>query len=244
MTKSLTIPQLVELCQAEARRYQQTGQSDERYCLELFRLALVEQNQEAWQALYNQYHNLVAAWVQRYSRFPQTGEETDFFINEVFARVWRFASTPETAAKLDSLAKCLSYLKMCVGSAIEDHLRNLEQDALNRATPLIEANDQSTSESEAKLEYASSAKALGSPNPGVETQVEHQLTLEELRQALWGTVKDEQERLVAEESWIYGFTPRQIYEHYPETFASTAEVSQIKKNILKRLRRKLTGEVT
>ena len=78
MAKSLTIPQLAERCQAEAERYQQSGQSDERYCFELFRRALTKQDAAAWEAIYRQYQRLVKTWVQRYSRFRETEEGADF----------------------------------------------------------------------------------------------------------------------------------------------------------------------
>jgi RNA polymerase sigma factor (sigma-70 family) len=223
MVKFLTIPQLAEHCQAEVRRYRQTGQSNEVYCLELFHRALVERNEAAWQAIYAQYQPLMGFWVRNYSRFPQTGEEADFFIDEAFARLWRSHSKQEEPAmRLDSLGQYLKFLKLCVGSAIEDYFRRAERDAITRAT-LLEDYDR--------------------PISGIEAQVEHTLILDELREALWATVQDERERLVAEESWVYGFAPRQIQERHPETFITVEQVSQTKKNILKRLRRKLKGEI-
>lgn len=217
MPRSLTIPQLAERCQAEAAHYKQTGQSDERYCFELFRRALIERDEAAWQVIYTQYQSLVATWVHNYSRFPQTNEEADFFINAAFARLWQFGVRADTAAKLDNLGKCLGYLKLCVGSALEDYLRKVKRDALKQAIQL-KNYDRSSSE--------------------VEEPETFPLTLEELGQALWNTVQDNSERLVAEESWVYGFAPREIQAHHPDLFTATAEVSQIKRNIIKRLRRR------
>lgn len=222
MPKSLTISELTERCQIESSRYQQTGQSDEIYCLELFRRALTERDEAAWQAVYAQYQPLVLFWVRGYSRFPQTGEEVDFFVNGAFARLWQFGSKAETAVKLDRLDKNLRYLKLCVGSAVEDYLRRAEKDALIRAASLAD-DDRS--------------------RLGIEAQVANNLSLTELKETLWMAVQDEPERLVAEESWIYGFAPRQIQERHSETFATAGEVSEIKHNILKRLRRKLKEEI-
>jgi hypothetical protein len=50
-------------------------------------------------------------------------------------------------------------------------------------------------------------------------------------------VQNETEHRVAELTWVYDLKPRQIQAAYPTQFASAAEVSQIKKNILKRLQR-------
>jgi hypothetical protein len=242
MIKSLTISQLAERCQAESRRYQQSEQSDQRYCFELFRRALVEQNEPAWQAIHTQYQPLVAAWVRYYSRFPDTGEEADFFVNDAFARLWRSGSKPETAAKLDGLGKCLKFLKACVGSAIEDYLRKTKKDALKEAISLekyrgVNPGDENVEERIPPIE------SMALSNPGVEAQVVHILSLKQLKQALWETIQDEQERLVAEESWVYAFAPRQIQERYPDTFATAKEVSQIKKNLRKRLRRRLKEKI-
>lgn len=221
MVKSLTISELAEQCQSAVRRYQQSGQSDEIYCFELFRRALLEQDEAAWQAIHSQYQTLVIFWVRNYSRFSQTGEEADFFVNGAFARLWQSGSKAETAAKLDSLGKCLRYLKLCVWSTIEDYLRTRAGDALEKSIPLEDYDW---------------------PSPEAETHGEHRLSLSELRQTLWETVQDNREHVAAEESWVYGFTPQQIQQRHSEIFATAEEVSQTKKNILKRLRRRLGAE--
>ncbi|MFN8459063.1 MAG: hypothetical protein U0401_31185 [Anaerolineae bacterium] len=223
MSSFFSISQLAERCRAEAARYQQTGQSDEAYCLELFRLALREHNSEAWEAIYTQYQALAASWVYRYSRFPQTNEEADFFINEAFARMWRFASKPETAKKLSfSLSKCLRFLKMCVGSAIEEYLRQERRDVLLYAVGLEDYEEFFVSETDAPTNSALSAPAL--------------------RRLLTETIQSEAERLVAEDSWGYDLAPRHIQLRHPDVFVTVESVSQVKKNLLKRLRRKLKKE--
>ncbi|MCK6623700.1 MAG: hypothetical protein DPW09_02070 [Anaerolineae bacterium] len=219
MLKFLTVPQLAERCQAEAELYRQTKQSDETYCFELFHRALTERNEAAWQAVYAQYQTLVAAWVYGYSRFPDTNEEAAFFINGAFARMWQFGSKPETADNLKSLDGCLGYLKTCLWSAIEDYLRKSKSDALRWAVPL---------EEDERLILT------------VETEADLSLSLSELRQALGETIQTEVERLVAEESWVYGLPPRDIQAHHHDLFASIEAVSQVKKNLLKRLRRRLS----
>jgi hypothetical protein len=221
MLTSLTVSELARHCQAEARRYQQTRESDEIYCFELFRRAVTQQDGIAWQAIYSQYTVLVATWVHRYSRFPQTGEEADFFINEAFTRLWRSGSNMEAETRPDSLGKYLSLLRLCVWSAIEDHLRKIKRDSLREALPLED---------------------FDRPVSGVEAQVERTLSAEALRELLREVVQDEWEQRVAEESWLYDFAPRQIQARHPQLFATVEEVNQIKHNLIKRLRRKLKKE--
>lgn len=225
MERSLTVSELAEQCGAEAERYRQTGQSDETYCFELFRQALVDRDEAAWRAIYAQYQSLVARWVYAYAAAFPLDKALEDFVNEAFARMWQYGVKPETAEKLDGLGKCLSYLKKCAWSSVEDHRRWQDKDAL------------------AKGETLDNWREQAAPASPPEDQVERDESLAELRRALEETLQSREERLVAEESWVYGQTPRQIQARYPETFASVEVVSQTKRNILKRLRRKLNADV-
>lgn len=222
MTESLTISQLAERCRAESERYQQQGVSDETFCFELFRLALTEQHEAAWQAIYQQYHALVASWVQRHSRFSEVDEATDLFVNEAFARMWRAGTRPERAQRLAGLGPCLGYLKQCTWSAVEDHLRKQAKDALQRSAPL---------------------ETFDPPGANIEARVHRQLYLDQINRILQETIQDEAERIVAEESWVYGLTPRQIQADHAHLFATVRAVNQIKRNLLKRLRRRIKNRV-
>ncbi len=221
MIESLTVLELAEHCQTEAERYRQTRQSDETYCFELFRLALVERDEAAWRAIYAQYEGLVARWVHVYTASLSDKEPEDF-VNEAFARMWQYGGRPETAGKLDGLGKCLAYLKKCAWSSVEDSRRRQDKDALAKGVTFDNWQEQDA------------------PAPSLEDQAERDELLAELRQALEDTLQTREEHLVAEESWVYGQTPRQIQARYPETFVNVEGVSQIKRNIVKRLRRRLS----
>ena len=106
MVESLTISQLAERCQAERERYRRTRQADEVYCLELFRRALTEQDEAAWEVIYRQYQPLVTHWVLRYSRFADTGEEAVFFVNAVFTRMWQYRRQSQSNQQFDKLGQC------------------------------------------------------------------------------------------------------------------------------------------
>jgi len=218
MEQRLTISKLAERCWAETERYKQTRQSSQGACFELFRLALVERDEAAWEVIYRQYQALVTYWVSNYSRFSHTDEEAPFFVNEAFTRMWQYGSRPPIASQLDVLDKCLSYLKLCVGSAIEDYLRRKKKDALTTAVSL--------------QDHEGPLLSVGF----------HEPLLPELNQVLEETIQDERERLVAEESWTYDLAPRQIRAHSPDNFATVEEINQIKRNLIKRLRRKLKSQ--
>jgi hypothetical protein len=214
--KFLSVTELAERCRAEAERFQRTGQSNEIYCFELFRRALVDQEEVAWQAVHDQYYLLVTKWVHNYSRFAQTGEEAAFFVNGAFFRMWkRFAGSgrPDT---FEGVGKCLEYLKLCACVTIEDFMRRKKKDALATAVTLKHQDKQ---------------------DAAVHQQVEVSLIRNELRQLLAEIVQDNREQLIAQESWVYDLAPRQIQARHPETFATVTEVSRIKRNIIKRLKR-------
>ena len=215
-----TVQELAEYCHAESVRYQQTGDSDERYCLELFRRALQERDERAWEALYSQYQHLVRKWVRGHSRFLATGEDEEFFANAAFSQLWRFASQPDKASVVSALGKSLSFLKMCTWTVVTDYYRKQQRDALREVWSLEE----------------------DSPVPSPEDEVIRALILEELRQRIEAVVQDEREQVVVEESWVYGLPPRQIQARHADIFSTVAEVSQMKRNILNRLRRSYQGQ--
>ena len=223
MAKSLTISELVERCRTEAKRYRQTQQLDQTYGFELFRRALAEGDEAAWAAVYAQYENLVAKWVQAYLARLSLEASAEDFVNEAFARLWRYGTIPETAEQLDEIGKCLSYLKKCAWSAIEDHRRWQEKDALSRGEDLDNHWD------------------LAGNEIVPEDQVAKDEMLAQLGRVLAKIIQTEQECLVAEESWIYDQPPRQIQARYPEHFTTVKEVHQIKHNLLKRLKRCLNS---
>jgi RNA polymerase sigma factor (sigma-70 family) len=218
----LLTSQLAKSCQAEAERYQQTGQSNEEYCLELFRRALTQRDERAWEAIYRQYHQLVMRWAYRCPGFEQADEDVASLVNAAFSRLWRWQHGD--TFKFEALAQCLTYLKTCLFSEIKDYLRKQKRDLLKAAIEMKEE----------KNEDKGPSTAIGGD---IEEQTEYGLRLEQLRQILAETIQSEPERLVAEESWEFDLPPRQIQSRHPEIFSSVAEVSQIKHNLLKRLRR-------
>ena len=59
----MPVAELTRRCAEEMARYKRRQRSDPRYCYELFRCALAEGDEEAWAAIYSQYHGLVRCWL-------------------------------------------------------------------------------------------------------------------------------------------------------------------------------------
>ncbi|MCB0154044.1 MAG: sigma-70 family RNA polymerase sigma factor, partial [Anaerolineae bacterium] len=222
LVETYSVTQLSERCREEAARFQRSGHSDPAFCFELFRRALTLHHDPAWSALVRQYEALVSRWAHEFGA-ADLDEEVTAFVNQAFARMWQYGCKAETAAKLDTLSKCLSYLKKCVWSAVEDHRQRRRHE--------IFVDDWQRLEPDLP------------PNAGPEGQLFSKRLRETVRQLLEETVQDEQERVAATMLWVYDLKPREVHSENPTLFASAAEVSQIRKNILKRLKRKLSEVV-
>ncbi len=90
---TLTLAGIAHRCAQETELFFQRQSYDPQYCFELFRRAIMDRNQRAWELVYAQYRSLVAGWVERNSAFRSSGEETQFFVNRAFEKMW-VALTP------------------------------------------------------------------------------------------------------------------------------------------------------
>ena len=79
---------LAHRCRQESERYFQHQPFDPRYCYELFRRALVERVERAWELLYAHYHSQVRQWVQLHPNFAASGGAADELVNCAFAKMW------------------------------------------------------------------------------------------------------------------------------------------------------------
>ena len=208
----MPVAELARRCAEEMARYRRGQCSDPRYCYELFRCALVEQDEEAWAAVYSQYHRLVCRWVGDVPGDP------DGLVNETFERLWR-AIPPDRFGDFSTLGGILEYLKRCAQcTAIDARRREERQQA-----------------EEAALARMQVWGAGGKPSPSeqaLDAIVSEQL-IERARERLHGLG----EQLVFRASFEWNLRPGTIAERWPDTFASAREVSRIKERILRRLRR-------
>jgi hypothetical protein len=84
---------------------------------ELFRSAIVERSEEAWQAIYAQYRPLLVAWSYQYRLRVPSEELPEDLADRALARAWA-ALSPDRFAKFSNLAALLGYLRSCVGATV------------------------------------------------------------------------------------------------------------------------------
>jgi len=208
----MPVAELARRCTEEMARYRRGQCSDPRYCYELFRCALVERDEEAWAAVYNQYDRLVQSWV------GDAPGDPDGLVNETFERLWR-AIPPDHFAEFPTLGRILEYLKRCARCVAVDARRREERRQAE----------------EAALARLQALGAGERPSPS-----EHALDAivgEQLIERAMGRLHDLGEQLVFRASFEWDLQPGAIAERWPSVFASAREVSRIKERILRRLRR-------
>jgi hypothetical protein len=213
----MTCRSITAWCATATDRFRYHQDATDAFAMELFRRAICERDELAWEALYTQYRGLVRAWLCRHPAWPSIGDDCEEWVNCVFERFWS-AITPERFGSFPSLAALLRYLKLCTHSVLLDELR-------------ARHGQQTKSPSEEIV-----ATGIG--------DAEHMVTEGAASAALWAAidaeVKDDAERLVAHLSLALELKPQEVYARHPERFASVTQVYTVKRNLLDRLRRNPT----
>lgn len=181
---------------------------------ELFRRAIVEGDQGAWEALCARYQGLIRAWLRRHPAASLVDEAEDYLVNRTFERFWRSIG-PDRFGAFEGLQPLLGYLKLCAQSVLLD-------------------------ESRARAKHQSVRLVGRERAASFEDAVAERAAARTLWDAISAAVRDESELLVARLSFIQGLKPGEIREHYPERYADIADVYRIKRNLLERLRRDAT----
>jgi DNA-directed RNA polymerase specialized sigma24 family protein len=191
--------------------YQDTAADLEGY--QLFRLAIVESDADAWATIADRYRRQMVAWANHCcARMPIQEPATDI-ADQALARAWAALSSVRVDS-FPSLAAFLAYLRSCVMAVAIDHAR--QQNARARNEQLAQVD--------------------------LVTVSLEQTVLDELQQAeLWRLIlsmaKGAHELLLVRESLLYAFPPRAIYARHPDQFADVADVYRMKRNLFKRLQR-------
>jgi len=211
----LPVDDLAKRCAQETELFFQHRLQDSKYCFELFRRAIRDANQFAWDMIYAQYRSLVTGWVKNSTAFQASSEQVEYFVNGAFAKI-AVILTAEKFSRFGEIGSLLRYLKMCVHSVIVDHNRLADQTSFY---PLEDVENEA------------------SKDPTLESQ-----TMERsYRQTFWNLVsrrlQDEKERMVMQGLFVLALKPRELFERARHIFSDVDEIYRIKQNILARLGR-------
>lgn len=211
--RDMNLAVLTGRCSLEVSRYRHRESSDDRYCLEIFRRALVLHNEAAWNVLYTQFNESVCLWFRNHAcKEAALRHDTEkSYIDETFKRFWQWGYNQQTL-EFTSLAGALRALHLCLNSAIMDTLRAYER-------PKEE------------------------PIPDYGQSDDTQLLVEDsYHQDEWWHIVADILTPASEQRVIYllyycGFKPREIMRHCTGEFSSEQEIYRITRNALDRLRR-------
>jgi DNA-directed RNA polymerase specialized sigma24 family protein len=215
--QTLPLGGIAQRCTRETALFFQRRSHDPRFCYELFRRAFLERNQRAWELIYTEYHALVSGWVERHPAFPTSGEETQYFVNRAFEKMW-LALSSDKFTHFPDLKSLLRYLQMCVHSAILDSARTAEQ-----------------AEPDADIDTVVGDQR--EPAAGVDDEALAHVQRQELWQQISLLLHGEKERRVVYGTFALALKPQELCTLYPDTFADADEVYTVKQNVLARLRR-------
>ncbi|HJZ49981.1 MAG TPA: sigma-70 family RNA polymerase sigma factor [Roseiflexaceae bacterium] len=211
----LSLVALARRCAAESDHFYHSRPYDARFAHELFRRALVERDEIAWEHVYIHYSPLVESWVRRSGAFAGSGESSEFFVGAAFTKFWR-AVSPERFATFPTLAALLSYLQLCTGSVVIDSVR---------------------AQSWAEMVAEESLPADQTPRLSADDEALERVSRAEFWRYIDAQLNDEAERAVVLGSFVLGMKPSEIRDERPDLFASVGDVYNVKRNVLSRLSR-------
>jgi DNA-directed RNA polymerase specialized sigma24 family protein len=212
----------IEILCAEARAQEASfvrGEpSEDAAGVELFRRAIADADEAAWEAVVALYRGLLIAQSARQVVRSLVVEDAGFCVDRAFQRFWR-ATRARGIHEFRDLASILKYLKMCLASVLLDEARARRRQACVSFDDLAPDSYVSTDPSAAVVANIA--------------QVD-----------LWKSnereLRNDTERLVVRLSFAAGLSPREICALHPDHFPDVAEVYRLKRNLIERLRRSKT----
>jgi DNA-directed RNA polymerase specialized sigma24 family protein len=97
---------IIRGCAQESDRFLAGLPGNEGHCLELFRRAVEENDQNAWNAIYAQYRRLIAQWVGPH-------HDSDALVASTLERFWRALRGVRLSTRFDHVGALLLYLRKC-----------------------------------------------------------------------------------------------------------------------------------
>jgi hypothetical protein len=211
----LRLAALARRCAVESERFFHGQPYDARFAYELFRRALIERDELAWEHIYTLYSPLVESWVRRSGAFIGSGESSEFFVGGAFTKFWRAVSA-ERFATFPTLAALLHYLQLCTGSVVIDSVR---------------AQSWSEMVSEEMLPISQT------PQVAPDEQALERVERAEFWRYIAAQLHGEAERVVVVGSFVLDMKPGEIHDRRPDLFANVGDVYNVKRNVLSRLAR-------
>jgi hypothetical protein len=202
---------LAERCLQELDHFRRGEQSQGQYGLELFRRAIMQRDELAWERLQQCLDEILRRWIRNHPKrelLSQLDSE-DNCVAQAVERFW-YATACQQQVTFGSLAAALHYLRLCLNSTLIDTLRaNMRP----REGP------------------------LSAPYEAAERFFELPEEAHECWEIIESLIPDQRERRVAYLLFYCGLKPREIVLFCSEEFSEVRELYLLRCNILERLLR-------
>lgn len=219
-----------------SRRGEEGG--DSHHCRELLRRVAMTPDGDAWVVLYAQFSPLVCSCLLKQARGREAVAiegTADPLVAAVFEKLWLTLRTG--TKRFLSVGAFLSYLKACAGSVLADWWRAYSLDTRTRATQM---------RGEAEPDFSGSVSLDKGPfvNNDPATEVIACISYQEIVQVIRDELRGEEEHSVGSLSLLSGLSPADILRERPDLFTSVKQVYRVKRNVIERLRRRLTRSLS
>ena len=205
----MNISALADQCMSEIGKYRYGEPYQDRYCLELFRRALVQCDSLAWKVVQHVFNETMIGWMRSHPlreaacRF----ESEENYVAQAFTR-FRKATVGNQKVEFPTLAAALQYLRASLNAALLDTLRTC---SWSKRMPLSEPDEPG--------------------KPSVENRVAAREVWEVIRSQLPG----EREQRLAYLLFHCGLRPREIVHLCPQEFSEVGEIHRLRRHIFERL---------
>jgi hypothetical protein len=207
---AMSLEYLAERSMQEMNKYRRREVSDDAYCLEILRRAIVQRDNVAWIVLQRHFSDNIRQWLNghAYRALALHYETEQTYIDDTFRRFWQAVS--DQALAFATIAGALSYLRLCLHCAIMDTLRAFARVNIERLPD------------------------FGHPD---EPQVEDSYHEDDLWDAIRSVLSGNREQRVAYLHFHCNLKPREIIRFCPGEFKNEEEIYRLKRNIMERILR-------
>lgn len=213
---------VIALCKEEAA---ESRESEIGHCFELFRRALDQNNDTAWEAIQTQYDSLIRHWIHAKNDGSFDAPTIDDLLQTTFIRFWQTLTRHEhrVEERFEHVGAILKYLNRCAVTAVLEWHRKKQ-----RAQRLEE-----------RLQQAWTDPVFSEAIDTQRQQQDSNQMLALIENWVNDEVTDEAEQLIFTLSYGQNLKPAAIAKQHPNHFATTEDVYRVKRRLLKRAKRAL-----
>jgi hypothetical protein len=189
---------------------------------------------ECWALLVERFDRIVGGWVARCIR-GRTIHEIRELSHDAMTRFWMHFDLRQFEAAEGHLCRIIGLLRCCAENLARDALRDMIR---HEEFPLPQGDGNQLTIRSRDAMGVQEERVLQLPSARTpEEIVLSALSADEIWECIYEVCPTEREQIVAELSWDQGLKPRHIRKLHLHLFRTTAEISELKRVIVRRLRR-------